>query len=306
MRRIILSLMLLMTLISCSRKETSERSIIQIDGSSTVFLITEAIAEEFQKINSNIKVIVGISGTGGGFKKFSRGEIDIVNASRLIKSSEVGLCKENGIDYIELPVAMDGLCIVVNPKNSWCSTMTVTDLKKIWAPESQGKITQWNHIRSGWPSQKLNLFGPGIDSGTYDYFTETIVGEEGSSRGDFTSSEDDNVIVQGIATDVGGLGFLGLAYYEQNKEHLKLLGIDNGINTVFPTSETIKNSIYQPLSRPLFIYVNTKSVNKPEIKSFIKFYLKNAEILVKEVGYVPLSEEMYKGIPVHLYEKTTD
>jgi len=275
------------------------RTLITVDGSSTVFPITEAVAEEFQKKHRDVKVTVGISGTGGGFKKFCNGETDISDASRPIKPSEVELCKKNGIEYIELPVAYDGLAVMVNPKNTWSTSMTVKELKKLWEPEAQGKITRWSQIRPRWPDKEIHLFGAGVDSGTYDYFTEAIVGKEHSSRGDFTSSEDDNVLVQGIATNPLALGFFGVAYYEANKDKLKLVAIDdekpeNGKGPIFPTYENVVNGTYQPLSRPLFIYVNKKSADRPEVKDFIAFYLTAGRPLVREVGYIALSDKIYE------------
>lgn len=275
-----------------------ERKLIKVDGSSTVFPITEAVAEEFQIQNRNIMITVGISGSGGGFKKFGRGETDISDASRPIKSKEIGVCKENGIEFIELPVAYDGLAVMVNPQNDWVDHLTVKELKKMWEPQAQKKIMKWNQIRPEWPDKEIHLFGPGVDSGTFDYFTKAINGEEGASRGDFTASEDDNVLVQGIATDKYALGFFGLAYYEYNKEKLKLVPIDdekndNGKGPIFPSLETVKNFTYQPLSRPIFIYINKKSAEKKEVEAFVRFYIKNARELTAEVGYIPLPDTAY-------------
>ncbi len=279
-------------------KEALSGSIL-VDGSSTVFPITEAVAEEFQKVYKGVRVTVGISGTGGGFKKFGNGEIDVTGASRPIKPSEVELCQKNGIEYVELPVAYDGLAVMVNPKNTWVDSMTVAELKKLWEPEAQGKVTRWNHIRPNWPDKEIHLFGAGVDSGTYDYFTAAIVGKEHSSRGDFTSSEDDNVLVQGIATDELALGFFGFAYYEENSDKLKLVKIDdedptNGDGPIAPSMETVIAGTYQPLSRPIFIYVNKKALDRPEVAEFVKFYLSNAPKLVKEVGYIPLPDRAYE------------
>jgi phosphate transport system substrate-binding protein len=273
----------------------SAQTIIAVDGSSTVYPITEAMAEEFQKANPGIKVTVGISGTGGGFKKFCRGETDISDASRPIKKSEAEACKKAGIEFIELPVALDALAVMVNPKNTWASELTVAELKKMWQPEAQGKIMSWSQIRPGFPTAPIKLFGPGVDSGTYDYFTEAIVGKEHSSRGDFTASEDDNVLVQGIAGDVNALGFFGLAYYIENKDKLKAVAIklNDAAKGVLPAVETAANGTYQPLARPIFIYVNKKSLEtKPHVAKFVNFYMdpKNAIKLVREVGYVPLPE----------------
>jgi phosphate transport system substrate-binding protein len=282
----------------CRRDEPGS-ALIQVDGSSTVFPITEAVAEEFQKAHPGRRVVVGISGTGGGFKKFGNGETDISDASRPIKPSEVEACAKAGIEYIELPVAYDGLAVLINPRNTWAKDITVKQLKKLWEPEAQGKITRWNQIRADWPDREIHLYGAGVDSGTYDYFTEAIVGKEHSSRGDFTSSEDDNVLVQGIAGDELALGFFGLAYYEENRGKLKLLPVDdekddNGRGPVAPSLETVMDGTYQPLSRPIFIYVRKDSLNRPEVESFIRFYLEHAPTLVKEVGYIPLPDRAYK------------
>jgi len=276
------------------------QTIVQIDGSSTVFPITEAMAEEFQKANKGTKVTVGISGTGGGFKKFCRGDTDASGASRPIKKSEIDDCKKAGIEFVELPVALDALAIMVNPKNNFASELTVAELKKMWEPEAQGKITKWNQIRASFPDAPLKLFGPGVDSGTYDYFTLATVGKEHSSRGDFTASEDDNVLVQGIAGDVNALGFFGLAYYTENKDKLKAVAIklDEKSKGVLPSVENARNGTYQPLSRPIFMYFNKKSLDtKPEVLKFAEFYMdpKHSMKLVAEVGYVPLPEPALKA-----------
>jgi len=267
--------------------------IIKVDGSSTVYPITEAVAEEFQKVNRNVKVTVGISGTGGGFKKFCRGEIDISDASRPIKPTEIDLAKANNISFIELPVAYDGLAVVVNKNNTWANSITVAELKKLWAPEAKGKVTKWSHVRKGWPDEPIRLFGPGTDSGTFDYFTEVICGKEDASRPDYTASEDDNVLVQGVANDKYALGYFGLAYYEENADKLKLLAVDGGKGPVLPSAKTVADGSYTPLSRPLFIYVSVSSLKRPAVKQFVEFYLKNVKFLVKEVGYVPLPDKAY-------------
>lgn len=274
--------------------KVAEAQIIQIDGSSTVFPVTEAVAEEFQKAKKGkLKVTVGISGTGGGFKKFCRGETDISDASRPILKQEMESCKQSGIQYIELPVAYDALTVIVNPKNDWVKALTVPDLKKIWEPAAQGKVTNWNQVRSEWPNAPLKLFGPGADSGTFDYFTEAIVGKSKSSRGDFTASEDDNVLVQGIANDRNALGYFGFAYYVENQKKLKGVPIDGGKGPVAPSPKTVEDGTYQPLSRPIFIYVSKKALDKPEVKEFVEFYLKNAPELVKQVKYVALPQNAY-------------
>jgi phosphate transport system substrate-binding protein len=267
---------------------------IKIDGSSTVYPITEAVAEEYRITNPNVKVSVGLSGTGGGFKKFGRGEIDINDASRPIKDAEVQTCTENSIKYVGLTVAFDGLAVLVNKENTWVDFFTVEELKKIWEPDAQGKVTKWNQIRASWPAEDFHLYGPGVASGTYDYFTEAVVGKSGSSRGDYTASEDDNVLVQGIAGDQNSIGFFGLAYYEENKDQLKLVGIDNGKGVVIPTAETVKNNTYAPLSRPVFIYVTDAAVKRAEVMDFVKFYVTNASKLVSDVGYIALPDETYQ------------
>jgi phosphate transport system substrate-binding protein len=272
----------------------AKAQIVQIDGSSTVFPVTEAVAEEFQKAKKGkIKVTVGISGTGGGFKKFCRGETDIQDASRPILKQEMEACKGAGVEYIEVPVAFDALTVIINPKNNWASSMTVAELKKIWEPSAQGKITKWNQVRDKWPNAPLKLFGAGADSGTFDYFTEAITGKAKSSRGDFTASEDDNVLVQGVANDVNALGFFGFAYYAENTSKLKAVAVDNGKGGVVPSEKTVLDGSYQPLSRPIYIYVSKKALAKPEVREFAEFYLKNAPKLVKEVKYVPLPDKVY-------------
>ena len=284
--------------------------LVKIDGSSTVFPITEAVAEEFQKEYSGIKVMVGISGTGGGFKRFGRGETDISDASRPIKPKEVDLAKENNIKYIELPVAYDGLSVIVNPQNTWVEYLTVKELKKLWEPSSQGVITKWSQIREGFPDKEIRLFGPGTDSGTFDYFTEVICGKSAASRGDYTASEDDNVLVEGVASDTQALGYFGLAYYEQNKDKLKIVPIDdendaNGRGPITPSLKSVMDDTYQPLARPIFIYVSTKAAEKDEVKKFVEFYLKHAKELVTEVGYIPLSDESYKAALERFQKRTT-
>jgi phosphate transport system substrate-binding protein len=279
---------------SSQQQATATASVIRIDGSSTVFPITEAVAEEFQK-TGDARVTVGTSGTGGGFQKFCSGETDISDASRPISGSELEACKKSGIEFLELPIAYDGLVVVVNPKNTWAQSMTVAELKKLWEPAAANKVTRWNHVRDGWPDREIHLFGAGVDSGTFDYFTEVIVGKAKQSRGDYTSSEDDNVLVQGIAGDELALGYFGLAYYEQNKDKLKLVPVDdanpeNGAGPIAPSQETVRGGTYRPLSRPLFIYTSTKALDRPEVKAFIDFYLGKGPALVREVGYVPLSE----------------
>ena len=308
---------MLVALAACGRGEqrvgnagSTANALIRMDGSSTVFPIAQAVAEEFQREHPGVRVTVGISGTGGGFQKFCRNEVDIANASRPIKPSELAQCGTNGVEFIEIPIAYDGLVVAVHPNNTWAEQMTVEDLKKIWAPEAQGRITRWNQVRTSWPDRELHLFGPGVDSGTYDYFTEAVVGKEGASRGDFTSSEDDNVLVQGIANDESALGFFGIAYYEQNKSRLKAVAIDdgkddNGRGAITATIETVKNGTYQPLSRPLFLYVARKAADRPEVAQIVEYSLTAGPDLVAEVGYVPLGSDGYTLARAHFADRIT-
>jgi phosphate transport system substrate-binding protein len=279
--------------------------LVKVDGSSTVFPVTEAVAEDFQKAKKGaMKVTVGISGTGGGFKKFCRGETDISNASRPILKSEMEECKKLGIEYIELPVAFDALTVVVHPKNTFIKQLTVAELKKMWEPAAQGKVVRWNQVNPQWPDQPMKLFGPGADSGTFDYFTEAIVGKSKSSRGDFTASEDDNVLVQGVSRDLNGLGYFGYAYYIENKGKLKSVPIVNEKGKpVEPSMEAVLAGTYSPLARPIFIYVNAKSLAKPEVREFTDYYMKNGAKLAKEVKYVPLPDKAYAINLEHLSKR---
>ena len=275
-------------------------TVVKVDGSSTVFPITEAVAEEFQKdTRGSVRVTVGISGTGGGFKKFCRGETDVQDASRPISSGEMETCRASGVQYYELPIAFDALTIAVSHQSSWVESITIDELKHMWDPSSQGRIVKWNQIRSSWPDQPLKLFGAGSDSGTFDYFTEAVVGKAKASRGDYTASEDDNTLVQGIANDKHALGYIPYAYYEPNKKRLKAVAVDGGHGPVLPSRDTVENGAYQPLSRPLFIYVNAKSAGKPEVKRFVDFYLMQVPILVPQVKYVPLPRGAYELAVAH-------
>jgi phosphate transport system substrate-binding protein len=288
--------------------QMAQADVVKVDGSSTVYPITEAVAEEFQKAKKNaIKVTVGISGTGGGFKKFCRGEIDIANASRPILRKEMDACKAAGVEYIELPVAFDALTVVMNPKNAFLKELTVEQLKAIWEPAAQGKVTRWNQVNPAWPDAPIKLFGAGADSGTFDYFTEAIVGKAKSSRGDYTASEDDNVLVQGVSRDVNAIGYFGYAYYAENKAKLKAVPISEkaGKPAVLPSEESVLKGSYQPLSRPIFIYINPKSLDKPEVREFFDFYMKNASKLTKEVKYVPLPTNAYTVNIEHVDKKKT-
>jgi phosphate transport system substrate-binding protein len=284
--------------------------LITVDGSSTVFPIAEAVAEEFGKAHPNTRTpTVGISGTGGGFQKFCRGETDISNASRPIRPAEIEACKTAGVEYIEVPIAYDGLAIVVNPRNTWATTITVDELKTLWAPEAQGKITRWNQVRAAWPNREIRLFGAGVDSGTYDYFTEATVGKEGASRGDFTSSEDDNVIVQGVGSDELALGFLPLAYVEANRDKLRIVPVedgkaDNGAGPITPSAQTVRDGTYQPLSRPLFVYISRKAADRAEIQQFVSMFFDRTD-LVKEVGYIELTPQIYDLARKHFADRKT-
>ena len=270
--------------------------LVKVDGSSTVYPITEAVAEDFQKSKKNsVRVTVGISGTGGGFKKFCRGETDVSNASRPITKKEIEDCKAAGIEYLEMPVAYDALTVVINPKNTWAKTLTVAELKAIWEPAAQGKITNWKQVNPAFPDRPIKLYGPGADSGSFEYFTEAINGKSKSTRGDFTASEDDNVLVQGVSRDVGGLGYFGYAYYTENKDKLSAVALvaASGKPAVVPSVDTVVNGSYQPLARPIFIYINAKSAAKPEVKEFVEYYMKNGEKLTKEVKYISLPAKAY-------------
>ncbi len=301
--RQLVSALAVLTLIGA---QAAHARVVKIDGSSTVYPITEAVAEDFQKAKKNaVKVTVGISGTGGGFKKFCRDEIDVANASRPITDKEMADCKAAGIEYVEMPIAYDALTIVVNPKNAFLKEITIEELKKLWEPAAQGKITRWKQVNPAWPDLPVKLFGAGADSGTFEYFTEAVVGKAKSSRGDYTASEDDNVLVQGVARDVNAIGYFGYAYYAENMSRLKGLPVVNPKTgkAVAPSAANVGNASYQPLSRPILIYVKLKSLEKPEIREFVEFYMKNADALVREVKYVPLPQAVYEGNIRHAKEK---
>ena len=292
MRWIVLTACLFAWPVAPTQSETA--LLVKVDGSSTVFPITEAVAEEFQKDNrATIRVTVGISGTGGGFKKFCRGETDVQDASRPISASEMEACRTNGIQYYELPVAFDALTIAVSPQATWIDAITVAELKQMWEPSAQGRVMKWNQVRLSWPDSPLKLFGAGSDSGTFDYFTEAVTGKAKASRGDYTASEDDNTLVQGISHDKQALGYIPYAYFEPNKKRLKAVAVDGGHGPVLPSRETVENGAYQPLSRPMFIYVNSKSAARPDVKRFVEFYLLQAPTLVPQVKYVPLPAQAY-------------
>ncbi len=287
----LLAFLVITTGLAKAEADRNLKGVVKVDGSSTVFPITEAVAEEFLHEYPRVRVTVGISGTGGGFKKFLAGETDINDASRPIKKTELEKARKNGIDFIELPIAYDGLSVVVNPKNDFVDYLTVEELRKIWQPGSS--VKKWSDIRPGWPTTPINLYGPGTDSGTFDYFTKVINGKAQASRPDFTASEDDNVLVRGIAGDKNSLGYFGFAYYFENRNILKIVPIESGDGLVTPSMKTINDGTYKPLSRPIFIYIKTKSLEKKPVREFVIFYLKNAGALAKEVGYVPLPTEQY-------------
>ena len=293
MKSIILSI-IIFTMMGCNKKDTIMNGLhgtVKVDGSSTVFPITEAVAEEFGKMYPRVRITVGVSGTGGGFKKYILGEIDINDASRPIKGKEIKKTSKNNIDFVELPVAFDGLSVVVSKDNTWVDNLTKEELNMIWKPESS--VNTWSDVREGWPTEPIKLYGPGTDSGTFDYFTEAINGKSQVCRSDFSKSEDDNVLVQGVAGDKYSLGFFGFAYYKENKDKLKIVPIDGGNGPVVPSEKTINNGTYQPLSRPIFIYVNPISGDRPEVHAFVEYYLKEAKQLVGEVGYVALPDQVY-------------
>lgn len=285
-----------LALAACDRGggDTGLSGSIEIDGSSTVYPISQAVAEEFMiETGGDVRVTVGVSGTGGGFRRFCAGETEISNASRAIKDDERQLCEQAGIDPLELQVAIDGLAVAVNPENTFVQCLTVEELRRIWEPGST--LQQWSEVREGLPAQPLRLYGPGTNSGTFDYFTEAIVGEEDASRSDYSASEDDNVLVQGVGGDVNALGYFGYAYFIENQDQLRAIGVDNGSGCVQPTPETVTGGQYAPLSRPLFIYVNRNMLSRPEVAAFVRFYMENAAELVGEVGYVPMDAAGYQS-----------
>jgi phosphate transport system substrate-binding protein len=296
--RHVLSLAVAVAALACGRGGARGADIV-IDGSSTVFALSEAVAEEFTKAGNRARITVGHSGTGGGFQKFCRGETDISNASRPIRPTEIAGCEAAGIRFFEIPVAYDGIAVVLNPRATWSSDITTAELEALWKPDAQGKVVRWRQVRAGWPDREIHLFGPGVDSGTFDYFTEAVVGQEGASRGDFTSSEDDNVLVQGVAGDELALGILPYAYYAENAQRLKLIAVDDsraedGAGPVAPNAATIRDGTYQPLSRPLFIYVAEASLAHAHVARFVDFYIAHVGPLADEVGFVQLGDEGYR------------
>lgn len=314
MRNILLLAVCSLLLLGCSGDNESRQAAVtdesarlsgkvRLDGSSTVFPISEAVAEEFNKVEPRVRVTVGVSGTGGGFKKFIGGEIDINDASRAIKESEQEKASVAGIEFIEIPVAFDGLSVIVSPQNDWVDYLTVEELNRIWKPGS--KVTTWADVRAGWPAEEIRLYGPGTDSGTFDYFTKAVNGKEQASRPDFTASEDDNVLVQGISGDRYSLGYFGFAYYTENQDKLRIIPIDGGEGPVEPTLETINKGAYAPLSRPIFIYINAKSLDDPAVARFVDFYMQQASTLVEEVGYVALPDTVYAAARQRIADRTS-
>ncbi len=294
-------LFIVFTILLLSACFKAYRSKIRIDGSSTVYPVTEAVAEEYRAEHGDVKLTVGVSGTGGGLRKLARHEIEIANASRPISRGEIGLCRKNGVEFIELPVCYDGIVIVVNPENDFVDYLSVSELKKIWEPAAQGRIRTWKQVRDTWPDKPLHLYGAGTSSGTYDYFTEAINGTAHSSRGDYTASEDDNVLVQGVSGDRHALGYFGLAYYLENKNILRLIPVKNDRvagpqEAVYPNDSTIMQGLYSPLARPEFMYVNLEAAKREEVKEFIRFYMQHAGKLVRELGYIPFPEQGYRLI----------
>jgi phosphate transport system substrate-binding protein len=274
---------------------TAQAQAVKIDGSSTVYPVTEGIAEDFQKA-TRIRVTVGVSGTGGGFKKFCRGETDIANASRSITKQEIEDCRKQGIEFYEFPIAFDAMTVVIHPRNTFIKELTIDQLRRLWEPAAQGRITHWNQINPQWPNQRISLFGPGADSGTFEYFTEAVTGKSKSSRGDFTASEDDNILVKGVSTHPYGLAYFGFAYYEENKTKVRAVPIVNKDGrAVYPSEQNVMDGTYNPLARPIFIYVNANSAKKPEVRQFIEFYMKNAAAISKDVKYVPLPPKVYQA-----------
>jgi phosphate binding protein len=265
---------------------------VTVDGSSTVAPLSEAAADLFRGVEPGVNVTVATAGTGGGFKKFCGGETDISDASRPIKNEEAEACKAAGIEYTEVIVANDGLSVVVNPENTWAECLTVKQLNTIWSPESEGKIKNWNQLDKSFPDQELTLFGPGTDSGTFDYFTEAINGEEGASRTDFSPSEDDNITIQGVTGDKGAMGYFGLSYVEQNRDAVKAVEIDGGDGCVAPSKQTVQDKTYKPLARPLYIYVKNSSYrDNPAVKAYVDFYVENEAKVAEEALFVGLTPE---------------
>lgn len=302
LNRIVLVWVFILCILLSQHSEARRAPVVRVDGSSTVFPITEAMSEEFQtKYRGQYRVTVGISGTGGGFKKFCRGETDIQNASRPISEGEMKACAQNKVEYIELAIAFDATAVVINKQNNWVDDISGEELKKIWSPDSQGKVMKWSEVRPGWPEQKMDLFGAGADSGTFDYFTEAIIGKAKSSRGDYTASEDDNTLVTGVSRNKSAIGYMPLAYAQENLDKIKIVKV----NGVLPSSDTVKEGSYSPLSRPVFIYVKKEALKKPEVHRFAHFYIDNATLYISEVGYVPLPKSAYNKVKDQLTKQKT-
>jgi phosphate transport system substrate-binding protein len=278
---------------------------IIIDGSSTVYPITELAMQQFAGIAPNVRIQLGVSGTGGGFKKFCAGITDISDASRPIKPDESEICRANGIEFVEIPVAFDGISVIVNPENRWAQCMTVDELKQMWAPDSEGKIVTWKQIRADWPDQPFKLYAPGIDSGTHDYFTAAIVGKEDASRSDYIGSEDDYILMQRVIEEKNGIAYVGFAYYQEYTDKVGVVAVNGGNGCVSPSIETITNGIYTPLARPLFIYVRNDRLDRPEVEAFVTFYIDNAADLVQAARYIPLPPRVYELVKQRVVKRTT-
>ncbi len=282
---------------------------IRADGSSTVFLLTTAVAEQFKSLNPGVQVAVAASGTGAGFETFCKGGTDVQNASRPISGSEQELCQANNVTYVEVPVAHDAVTIIVNSGNTWASNVTVAELRKLWSPAAEKKVTRWSQIRAGWPDEGVHLYGPGTKSGSFDFFTQMIVGSTGASRSDYTASEDDTVIVKGVTSDRLAMGYIGYGYFDRNRSTLRAVAIDDGDESIgrgaiAPSPENVRRGVYRPLSRTLFIYVNTKSLEKPAVAAFVDFYLKKDEELVHNVGGIPMSTHSYELVRKRVASRT--
>ena len=294
------ALIALLFTVACGGPPEGYAGRIQIDGSSTVFPVTEAFAEEFQLLNQGIRLTVGFSGTGGGFKRFCNGELDLTGASRPISRTEMDECAAFGIEYLEIPIALDGLSVVVNPSNDFADCLTVEELRRMWEPGST--VRTWRDVRSTFPAEPIVLYGPGTDSGTFDYFTEAVMGRSGSSRPDYQASENDNILVMGINGDRYSLGYFGYNYYVENRERVKLVGVDGGTGCVQPNEESVRTGTYAPLSRPLFMYVTLEDLVRPEIRAFLEFALDNAHLLIPPTGYLPLPEQDYVDLRTRFVE----
>lgn len=302
--------MLLATLASAACGSPAARStgaVIAVDGSSTVYPLTEAVAEEFQHSYPGARITIGVAGTGGGFNKFCRGETVLSNASRPITATERAECAVRGVEFVELPVAYDGITIVVHPSNTWADTLTVEELRRLWRHEAEGRVMRWSQVRAGFPDREIHLFGAGVDSGTFDAFTGAIMGAPRDSRGDYTSSEDDNILVQGVASDPLALGYFGFSYYSEHRDYLRAVAIRqaDGLPAVVPTEDTIRSGRYRPLSRPVFVYVSLRALDRPDVRALVDYYVTHGGELAREVGYVPLTEPVAKAVRARVAARTT-